>query len=229
MLEVRGLKKSFQGKNVLSGADFTVRPGEWVSIVGPSGAGKSTIAKILCGTQQPDEGTVLWNNALLYDVKRRYDPRMHRRIQLIPQQPYASLDPLQRALDAVAEPLRAHRLAKNTRQAKERARELLLSVGLEEELLHRRPGELSGGQAQRVLIARALTLAPDLLIADEATSMLDVTTQAQILRLFQKLRKERGLSLLLISHDRPMVDSVSDRIYELSDGKLNEIQKEEEK
>ena len=97
-----------------------------------------------------------------------------------------------------------------------------MSVGLEEELLHRRPGELSGGQAQRVLIARALTLEPELLIADEATSMLDVTTQAQILRLFQKLRKERGLSLLLISHDRPMVDSVSDRIYQLTDGKMIE-------
>ena len=152
---------------------------------------------------------------------------MHRWIQLVPQQPYASLDPLQCAQDAVAEPLCAHRLVKNTRQARERARELLLSVGLEEELLHRRPGELSGGQAQRVLIARALTLEPELLIADEATSMLDVTTQAQILRLFQKLRKERGLSLLLISHDRPMVDSVSDRIYQLTDGKMIEDKGEE--
>ena len=152
---------------------------------------------------------------------------MHRCIQLVPQQPYASLDPLQCAQDAVTEPLCAHRLVKNTRQARERARELLLSVGLEEELLHRRPGELSGGQAQRVLIARALTLEPELLIADEATSMLDVTTQAQILRLFQKLRKERGLSLLLISHDRPMVDSVSDRIYQLTDGKMIEDKGEE--
>ena len=227
MLEVCGLKKSFREKSVLNGVDFLVQPGEWVSIVGPSGAGKSTIAKILCGTERPDGGTLTWNGTPLYDGKGRYAPQMHRCIQLVPQQHYASLDPLQCAQDAVAEPLCAHRLVKNTRQARERARELLLSVGLEEELLHRRPGELSGGQAQRVLIARALTLEPELLIADEATSMLDVTTQAQILRLFQKLRKERGLSLLLISHDRAMVDSVSDRIYQLTDGKMIEDKGEE--
>ena len=160
MLEVCGLKKSFREKSVLNGVDFLVQPGEWVSIVGPSGTGKSTIAKILCGTERPDGGTLAWNGTPLYDGKGRYAQQMHRCIQLVPQQPYASLDPLQCAQDAVAEPLCAHRLVKNTRQARERARELLLSVGLEEELLHRRPGELSGGQAQRVLIARALTLEP---------------------------------------------------------------------
>ena len=110
----------------------------------------------------------------------------------------------------------------------ERVAEVLEMVSLDPETyLNRFPVDLSGGQAQRVLIARALTLEPELLIADEATSMLDVTTQAQILRLFQKLRKERGLSLLLISHDRPMVDSVSDRIYQLTDGKLIEDKGEE--
>ena len=95
MLEVCGLKKSFREKSVLNGVDFLVQPGEWVSIVGPSGTGKSTIAKILCGTERPDGGTLTWNGTPLYDGKGRYAPQMHRCIQLVPQQPYASLDPLQ--------------------------------------------------------------------------------------------------------------------------------------
>lgn len=220
LLKAENLVKSYKDKPVLSGASFEIDKGEFVSIVGPSGEGKSTIARILCGTVISDSGTLLYNGESLFKKGSSYASKFRREIQLIPQQPYASLDPRQSIGSAISEPLLFHKIASDRADARKRAQELLERVLLSPGLYDRRAGELSGGQAQRVLIARALTVSPSLLIADEATSMLDMSSQAQIVRIFKQLIDESQLSILLISHDRPLVESVSDRIYRLSDGKI---------
>lgn len=220
MLEVQGLSKSYCGEVVLREVSFSVGCGEFVSITGASGSGKSTIARILCGTVKPDSGAIQFHGApLIYSAGAEH---LRRRIQLIPQQPFSALDPRQRIGEAIAEPLLYYKIAANKAAAREMVLALLARVSLPSELFARRPGELSGGQAQRVLIARSLTVSPSLLIADEATSMLDVTSQAQIVRLFRQLLEEDGVSILLISHDAPLVASVSQRIYHLSDGRMQE-------
>ncbi len=220
MLEVKGISKRFGERVVLDGVSFTVRARELVSLMGPSGEGKSTLARILCGTVPPDAGEALFEGERFVAPGKNETRRLCRCIQLIPQQPYASLDPRQTVGDAVAEPLLFHRIAKNRAQAREMVEGLLKKALLDPALAGRRPHELSGGQAQRVLIARALSLSPRLLIADEATSMLDISSQAQIMHLLKSLVHSDGLSILLISHDRPLVESVSDRIYQLSGGRM---------
>ena len=220
MLLAESIAKSYGKNAVLSGVTFSVAAGELVSIVGPSGEGKSTIARILCGTVRRDAGRIAYQGrALSFDAA---DRDLRRSIQLIPQQPYASLDPRQTIGKAIVEPLLFHRLTKTKAEARQKACELLEKVLLPPELYHRRPHELSGGQAQRALIARSLTVSPKLLVADEATSMLDVSSQAAIVEVFRQLIGAGDLSVLLISHDHALVEAVSDRVYQLSDGKMIE-------
>lgn len=222
MLEVKEVSKSFGQKNVLDEVSFHLNPGEFVSIMGPSGEGKSTIARIICGTVKPDVGSISFNGIPLWQ-NGRYIPPEQFSIQLIPQQPFASLDPRQTIASSVMEPLLYHKIAKNRSAAKAKSYELLAQMHLESGLFNRRPGELSGGQAQRAFIARSLTLNPKLLIADEATSMLDIPSQASIIKILQDLVETEHISVLLISHDRPLVESVSQRTYQLLHGKLQEI------
>jgi peptide/nickel transport system ATP-binding protein len=218
MLEATGLTKSYGGKSVLSGASFHIDEGELVSIMGPSGEGKSTIARILCGTVKADSGDVTMMGRSVFS-KGKFLPEFRRLIQLIPQQPFASLDPRQTVGDAIAEPLLYYRLVPDKKAARQQARQLLERVLLSPSLYGRRPGELSGGQAQRVLIARSLTVSPRLLIADEATSMLDVSSQAQIVKILRGIVKDSGISILFISHDTSLVQAISNRIYCLENGK----------
>lgn len=221
LLNASGLSKSFGSKEVLSDASFSVNKNEIVSIMGPSGSGKSTIARILCGTVMPDSGIVTYRGKALAGQGAPYNTEFRKSIQMIPQQPFASLDPRQKVGDAIAEPLSFHRIVPSRAEARKKAMELMEKVCLEPGVYYaRRPRELSGGQAQRILIARSLTVSPELLIADEATSMLDISSQAQIIHIFQNLIKD-GLSIILISHDKKLVDSISDRAYLLSDGKLS--------
>ena len=222
MLKAVDVSKSYMSNTVLSDVSFEVGEKEFVSIVGASGEGKSTIARILCGTVIPDSGRIEFNGEPLFTVKE-YNKKLRREVQLIPQQAYANLDPHQRIGDAISEPLLFHKLVHSKAGAERRAKELMEQVQLAPELYVRRPGELSGGQAQRVLIARALTVSPSLLIADEATSMLDMTSQAQVVRIFKHLIADHGISILLISHNQALVESVSDRIYHLSGGEMLEI------
>jgi peptide/nickel transport system ATP-binding protein len=221
LLNASDLSKSFGKRRVLDGVSFSVSDQELVSIMGPSGGGKSTIARILCGTVMPDSGAVTYRGKSLTGRGEPYKAEFRKNIQMIPQQPYAALDPRQKVGDAIAEPLIYHKIVSSRAEARHKAAKLMEKVGLEPGVYYdRRPSELSGGQAQRILIARSLTVSPELLIADEATSMLDISSQAQVIRIFQSLLAE-GLSIILISHDKNLVDSISHRTYLLSDGKLS--------
>lgn len=223
MLYAKHLFKSYGNKKILSDVSFHIQKEEFVSLMGPSGEGKSTLARILCGTVKPDAGAINFSNESLFTQKGNFNPKFRRNIQLISQQPYAALDPRQTIGNAIAEPLLFYKIAQNKADARKRAMELLKKVLLSPSLYDRRPGELSGGQAQRVLIARSLTVSPSLLIADEATSMLDVSSQAQIIKILKQLIRDEHLSVLLISHDYPLVTSISDRIYKLNHGELTKL------
>jgi ABC-type glutathione transport system ATPase component len=194
-----------------------------VSISGKSGEGKSTIARILCGTVMPGEGKILFMGKSLFDGKGRYQRKAGRDIQLVFQQPYEALDPRQRVIDAVAEPLLIHRRRAKKGEAYAEAEKLLGQVRLESALYRRYPSQLSGGQAQRVVIARALTMNPRLLIADEATSMLDIPVQAQIIGIFRRMVQDKGISVLFISHDQTLVRAFAERGYILNGGTLSPL------
>jgi peptide/nickel transport system ATP-binding protein len=220
LLEVFGVTKSFRrGRfqpphQVLRGVTLHLRRGETLGIVGPSGSGKTTLARIIAGILKPDAGEIkLEGRAATFRTLAE-----RRRVQMIFQQPILALDPRQSILDAVTEPLLYHRLVRNKRQAIERARELFALTGLHEEIFLRRPAQISGGQAQRVVIARALAMEPELLVADEPTSMLDVSIQAQIIQLLRQLQTKAGLAILLIAHDKPLVQAVCSRYAVLDHG-----------
>ncbi len=191
----------------LDDVSLTVPDHGAVGLVGESGSGKSTLARVLCGLVRPDEGTV----ALPGDGG----------LQLIFQDAAGALNPRQRIADALSEVLSVHRLCPRSDIPGEVAR-LLQSVGIPPELAGRYPHELSGGQCQRVCVARALALKPSVLIGDEPVSALDVSVQARILRLLSDLREKTGLSLLLITHDLSVVSAVCDSVYVLEHGRLVE-------
>ncbi len=205
----------------LDGVDIAVEAGETVGIVGESGSGKSTLARAIIGQNRPAAGTIRleWQPVAMPGGPDR--AQFCRRVQMVFQNPYDSLNPRMTALEAIAEPIWRHGLA-DRRGAVKEAEALLDMVELPRDLGDRRPDQLSGGQCQRVGIARALALKPELLIADEITSALDVTTQAQILELLARLQRERRLTLLYISHDLAVVASFCRRVYVFRAGKVVE-------
>lgn len=226
MLDAQNLSKAYGDKQVLTNVSFQIAPGEIVGIMGPSGQGKSTIARILCGTVLPDTGSVTFAGEPLIAPGQAFNPKLRTAIQMIPQQPFASLDPRQTIGSAIAEPLLFHGIQKSRSHTKIQAMTLMQRMLLDPRLYARRPDEISGGQAQRVLIARSLAVSPRLLIADEATSMLDISSQAQIMDLLRALNKKDGLSILIISHDYHLIKSVAHRIYRLSSEGLESILEE---
>jgi peptide/nickel transport system ATP-binding protein len=227
MLEITNISKSFrragskQLETPLAGAEMRIANGKITALTGKSGEGKSTVARLLCGTLRADSGKATLNGEILLDGNR-YNRGIGRVIGLVPQQPYAALDPCQRLGDAVAEPLLVRGIAKNQADARERAARLFAEVLLDSELLDRLPSQVSGGQAQRAAIARVLGVEPKLLIADEATSMLDPVAQDVVINVLKALVSKRGLSVLIISHDPELVDNCADRVYTLSAGKIIE-------
>ena len=230
LMEVRGLKKDFvskgaKGKKVvhaLSGIDFTVRQGETFGLVGESGCGKTTVGRVICCLTEPTEGEVLFEGKDLFKMSRAELKKVRRDIQMIFQDPFASLDPRMTIGQIITEPLIIHKIGdRASRRAM--AEELLERVGLQPSYYNRYPHEFSGGQRQRIGIARALILKPKLVICDEPVSALDVSVQSQILNLLKELQKDMGLTYIFIAHGLNVVKHISDRVGVMYLGRMAEV------
>lgn len=221
LLRAEGLKKYFEtgggvfGRKAVvravDGVSLSVKRGEVCSIVGESGCGKSTLARLVLRLLEPTDGKVWFAGKNLHEAGRAELKAIRRRLQVIFQDPFASLNPRMKVMDAVGEPFVIHGLARGA-ELQRRVLGLLDQVGLSAAAANRYPHEFSGGQKQRICIARALALEPEMIVADEPLSALDVSIQAQILNLLDDLKKKRNLSYLLISHDLHVVHHFSDRV-----------------
>ena len=211
-------------KGVVSAVDrvsITVNKGETYGLVGESGCGKSTVGRLIAGLERPSGGAIELDGRDLAKLKGRDAVRIHRDVQMMFQDSYAAMDPRMRIDQILAEPMSIQKTG-NARQIAKRIMEILEQVGLTEEILDRYPHEFSGGQLQRIGFARSLTLAPDLIVADEPVSALDVSVQAQVLNLMKDLQQELGLSYLFISHDLAVVQYMADRIGVMYLGRIVE-------
>ena len=217
MIELREVNKRFEEKEVLKAVSMMIEDGVITGLFGPSGCGKSTIARVVCGLEKPDSGEVmlddrpLWNNG-------SYSRDLGLAVQLVWQQPHAALDPMQRVGAGMVELALYHKLAENRKDASRLTDEVFASVGLAADIKKHFPRQISGGEAQRVAIARALMLDPKTLIMDEATSMLDVSTQANVVSLVKDHINKTGMGVLFISHDKDLLDSLADRMYVFENG-----------
>ena len=224
LLKVEGLKKYFpiqKGEPDLKAVDdvsFTVHKGETLGIVGESGSGKSTVVKMIMQLVEPTDGEIYFHGKNIKTMKKSEK----KKLQIIFQDPYSSLNPRMKAKDIVTEPLYIHeKMTKSERYNK--AVELFKEVGLDKEHMNRYPHQFSGGQRQRLSIARAVALKPDLIVCDEAVSALDVSIQAQILKLLHSLQKTYGIAYIFIAHGLPVVKLISDRIAIMHNGKIVEM------
>ena len=207
----------------VDGIDFKIAKGETFSLVGESGCGKSTVARLIVGLYRPSAGSIEFEGRDISGLSRAEMAPLRRRLQMIFQDPYASLNPRWRVRDIVAEPLRAFGLETSSSGIERRVGELLSYVKLAAADGDKYPHEFSGGQRQRISIARALASKPDFLVCDEPTSALDVSVQAQILNLMKDLQREFGLTYLFISHNLAVVSHVSDRVGVMYLGRLVEV------
>ena len=232
LLEARELTKEFPaGKKrvyAVSGVSLQIMEGETLGLVGESGCGKSTLGRLLIRTLKPTSGEVLFRGQSVTAMgNRAFKPR-RKEMQLVFQDPYASLDPRMTVRDLIAEPIETWRLCRSREEVTARVKELLGAVGLPEEFLYRYPHQFSGGQRQRIGIARAIAADPSFIVCDEPVSALDVSVQNQILNLLKELKASRKLTFLFISHDLSVVRYLSDRVCVMFLGKICEIGPTEE-
>lgn len=227
LIEVRNLKQYYhQDHTVVKAVDdvsFTVQAGETFGLVGESGSGKSTIGRAIVNLYQPTDGQILYQGKALSDLSKGERLDYNKDVQMIFQDPYASLNPRMKVQDIVAEGMEVHGLVASKSERDAKVADLLASVGLSPEHALRYPHEFSGGQRQRIGIARALAVEPKFIVCDEPISALDVSIQAQIINLLQGLQEERGLTYLFIAHNLAMVKYFSDRIGMMYRGRMVEL------
>ena len=217
-------RKPRQLLHAVDGVSFSIERGQTLALVGESGCGKSTVARLLVGLYHPTRGGFTFDGQDAHAAfKTPAGRKLRRRIQMIFQDPYASLNPRWKVEDIVGEPLREHGLITDTKQLEERVGELLQSVGLSPLDMVKYPHQFSGGQRQRISIARALATQPEFLVCDEPTSALDVSVQAQVLNIMKDLQRKQGLTYLFISHNLAVVRHVSDQVGVMYLGRIVEL------
>lgn len=234
LLQVKGLKKYFPitegiilqrhvgDIKAVDGLTFNIRPGETLGLVGESGCGKSTTGRTILQLHEPTDGEVWFKGTKISELRGEKLRRMRRDMQMIFQDPYASLNPRMTVGNIIGEPLEVHGLAKG-KEKRERVQELLNVVGLNPYFINRYPHEFSGGQRQRIGVARALAVNPEFIVCDEPISALDVSIQAQIINLLEELQADFNLTYLFIAHDLSVVRHISDRVAVMYLGKLVEL------
>ena len=234
LLEIKDVHKSFSVRTgallnlrmsklqAVSGVSLSVAPGETLGLVGESGCGKSTLGRLIVGLERPDAGSILFKGKELARLPARDLRRERRHLQLMFQDPYASLDPRMQVVEIVAEPLRVQRVGTRQEQ-RDRAISLLEEVGLSRAAANRYPHQFSGGQRQRIGLARALALNPTIVVADEPVSALDVSVRAQVLNVMSRLQQTHRLTYIVISHDLSVVRYLADRIAVMYLGKIVEL------
>ena len=226
ILEVKDLQKYFKtNRGMLHAVDnisFSLERGKTLGIVGESGCGKSTTGYCIMRLIEPTGGEIIFNGEDISKLSERQMRKMRQKIQIIFQDPFSSLNPSKTVMEAIAEPMRVHKLFKTEKEVEARVLELMELVGLSERLINSYPHELDGGRRQRVGIARALALNPEFIVCDEPVSALDVSIQAQILNLMKKLQKEMNLTYIFITHDLSVVNHFSDEIAVMYLGQIVE-------
>ncbi|MGW1005154.1 ABC transporter ATP-binding protein [Streptomyces sp. NPDC002520] len=240
ILEVRGLvkhypltrgilfKKQVGAVKAVDGVDFTLGKGETLGIVGESGCGKSTVARLLCSLERPTAGSIRFKGEELTRLSDRALKAVRRNIQMVFQDPYTSLNPRMTVGDIIGEPYDIHPEVAPKGDRRRRVQELLDVVGLNPEYINRYPHQFSGGQRQRIGIARGLALRPEIIVADEPVSALDVSVQAQVINLLDRLQAEFDLSYVFIAHDLSIVRHISDRVGVMYLGRIVEIGTDEQ-
>ena len=231
MIRVENLEKHFKVKGTLgkkgivhavNGVNLDIQKGETLGLVGESGCGKSTLGRTILKVHEPDAGRIFLDGEEITNLSRKQMQPYRRRMQMIFQDPYASLNPRFTVGELIAEPMKIYRMCDEKEQV-ERVQELLEIVGLKPDHIRRYPHEFSGGQRQRIGIARALALNPEFIVCDEPISALDVSIQAQIINLLERIQAERGISYLFIAHDLTMVRHISRQIGVMYMGSLVEV------
>src|ERR687894_1640815 len=216
LLEIKDLKKHFRvGRETLKAVDgisLEIKRGETVGLVGESGCGKTTAGRVLVRLYEPSGGEVIFGGKDVHETEGEEGRALNRKMQMIFQDPQASLNPRMIVNDIIAEGLHIHNLVESRKERLDRVHELLEVVGLNKEHANRYPHEFSGGQRQRIGVARALAVDPEFIVADEPVSALDVSIQAQVINLLKRLQRERGLTYLFISHDLSVVKYISDLV-----------------
>ena len=226
---MKHLKQYFnQGKKnevrAIEDISFDIYKGETLGLVGESGCGKSTTGKAIIKLNDITSGEIIYDGTDIHNIRKRQDMlKFNKKIQMIFQDPYASLNPRLKVMDIVGEGIDIHHLATDKRNRKKRVYDALETVGLSKEHANRYPHEFSGGQRQRIGIARALAVEPEFIIADEPISALDVSIQAQVVNIMLRLQREKGITFLFIAHDLSMVKYISDRIAVMHFGKIVEL------